>query len=212
MARTMFVNPSFINPRKRKSKKRKGSRSLGRFGMRGRVTMTTRNPRGRRRYRRNAGITPFIQNPAPLILANPRRRRRAHRNPLAMPDMKAAFDNALSYAGGTAVALAVTTVGTSKIDNAWVRRGAQLGISVVGGSMLGKKSAAMGGAFAGAMMYPLLQDLAADLLGIGVGAGVAAKEADLDALAADLEDVLDDMQDSDVLGDDGDEDDEEYAW
>lgn len=205
----MFVNPSFINPRKRKGKKRKGGgRRKGRkYGARRRFRASGSMMMA---VRRNAGIAPFIQNP--LILSNPKRRRRAQRNPLGAPNMKAAFDNALSYAGGTAVALAVTTVGTSKITNAWARRGTQLAASVVGGSMLGKKSAAMGGAFAGAMMYPLLQDLAADLLGIGVGAGVAAKEADLDALAADLEDVLDDMDDSDVLGDDGDDDDEEYAW
>jgi hypothetical protein len=203
----MFVNPSFINPSRKRRGKKRNKRKSRKYGARRRFRAS-----GSMMIRRNAGVAPFLQA-NPLILSNPRhKRRKRHSNPLAVPNYKTAVDNVMSYAGGTAVALAITTVGTSKITNAWARRGTQLAASVVGGSMLGKKSAAMGGAFAGAMLYPLLQDLAADLLGIGVGAGVSAKEADLDALAADLEDVLDDMHDSDVLGDDGDDSDEEYAW
>jgi len=194
MARTTFVNPGvFSNPRRRKAKKARRRGKARRYGM---------------VRRRNAGITPFIQNP--LILSNPRRRRARRSNPLTMPTLKGALDSAISYGGGTALALTVNTVATQKIESPWMRRGAQLAAAILGGSMLTRQSsAAMGGAFAGGMMYPLLQDIAADLLGIGVGAGVAAKEADLDALAADLEDVLDDMGDEDTseLSDD-----DEYAW
>ena len=144
----------------------------------------------------------------PLILSNPRKRSRARRrNPMGLPSVSSMLDSTLSHFGGAALALTVTTVGTSKITNVWARRGAQFAGAVVGGSLVGNQSAKMGGAFAGAMMYPLLQDLAADLLGIGVGAGVSAKEADLDALAADLEDVMDDMDEDGGMGDD-----EEYAW
>lgn len=206
MARTMFVNPAlFSNPRRKKGKKsRRKGKGKRRYQARRRFRAT-----GSIAIRRNAGITPFVQNP--LILSNPRRRRRQS-NPMNVSSLKGAANNALSYAGGAGLALAVTTVGTNKIGNHWLRRGVQLGASVIGGSMIGKKSATMGGAFAGAMMYPLLQDLASDLLGIGVGAGVAAttKEADLDALAADLEDVLDEMDDSEYPIED--DEDEEYAW
>ena len=193
MARTTFVNPGiFSNPRRRKA--RKSSRRRRSHGM---------------VRRRNAGISPFIQNP--LILSNPRRKRARRRNPMSLPSVKGMIDSTLSYGGGAVLALTVNTVATQKIANPWMRRGAQLAAAILGGSMLTKQTSnAMGGAFAGAMMYPLIQDVAADLLGIGVGAGVSAKEADLDALAADLEDVLDDMSDEDTseLSDD----DEEYAW
>ena len=198
--RTMFVNPGFFeNPKKgkKKGKKRYGKRRGGkrspryrRFRARGRIMM------------RNAGITPFMQQ-NPLILSNPRpRRRRA--NP-SLPNMKGALSNVVSGAGGAAIALAVNTVALNRIENPWLRRGLQAATAGVGGGLIGGKSAKLGAAMTGAMMYPLLQDLASDLLGIGVGAGVTAKEADIEALAADLEDVLDDM---DGLA----EDDEETPW
>lgn len=202
MARTMFVNPSFVNPRKRRGKKSRRRSGRGR-------RHHARRSHGIRRYRRrNAGIAPFMSNP--LILSNPRKRSRARRrNPMSLPSVSSMLDSTLSHFGGAALALTLTTIGTSKIGNVWARRGAQFAGAVVGGSLVGNQSAKMGGAFAGAMMYPLLQDLASDLLGVGVGAGVAAKEADLDALAADLEDVMDDMDDDDEgLSDD----DMEYAW
>lgn len=218
MARTTFVNPEmFDNPRGR----RRGKRSRKARGRR-----KHRRARGRRSYRgrrsqrfavsvrrRNAGITPFIQNP--LILSNPpRRRRHKRKNPLALPSLMKMGESLISWGGGTALALTVNTLGTSKISNTWGRRGAQAAAAAIGGSVVGSKSAAMGGAFAGAMLYPLLQDLAADLLGIGVAAGTAAAhEADIDALAADLEDVLDEMGDDDDDDDDdggyGDDDDDE---
>lgn len=209
MSRTVFVNPSFENPRRRrKGKKRRGRRSYGRR----RSHKRSRKPafRGSIVLRRNAGITPFVQNP--LILSNPRRRRRVRRsNPLAIPSLKSALDTLMAGGGGASVALAVNMMGTSRIDNPWLRRGAQAGAAVIGGGLLAGKSQNLGAAFTGAMMMPLMQDLAADLLGIGVAAGVTAKEADLDALAADLEDVLDDMSDEDSF-DLSDDDDEEEAW
>ena len=204
--RTQFVNPGFFeNPRKGRKRKGKSSKRRGRGRARGR--RYSRKPRYRRfsargRIRmRNAGIAPFMQNP--LILSNPRQRRRRS-NP-SLPSMKSSLSGLVSGMGGAAIALAVNAVAINRIDNAWFRRAAQAAVAGAGGAMIGSKSPKLGAAVTGAMMYPLLQDLAADLLGIGVGAGVTAKEADIEALAADLEDVLDDM---DGLA----EDDEEYAW
>lgn len=209
MSRTVFVNPSFENPRRR----RKGKKRRGKARSRGRARRSrARKPtyRGSIVIRRNAGIAPFVQNP--LILSNPRRRRRVRRsNPLALPSLKGALDALLAGGGGAGVALAVNMMGTSRIDHPWLRRGAQAGAAVIGGALLAGKSQNLGAAYTGAMMMPLVQDLAADLLGIGVAAGATAKEADLDALAADLEDVLDDMSDEDSF-DLSDDDDEEEAW
>ncbi len=214
MSRTVFVNPSFMNPSKKKAakkgagKKRKSRvkwKGAPRYSVRGKVSLA----------RRNAGIAPFLQNPYmqnPLILApNPMRKRRARRsNPsFGLPSVKEGINFGLSTLGGSTAALTANTVALSHIKHVWGRRGAQFAASVIGGGFIASKSPNMGGAFAGAMMYPLLQDLAADLLGVGFAAGAASKEADIDALAADLEDVLDDM-DGGELSDD--EDDEDYAW
>ncbi len=205
MSRTVFVNPSFENPRRKRRKK--GRKSRGRRSYKGRRRGRKAVYRGTMVLRRNAGITPFVQNP--LILSNPRRRRARRKNPLSMPSAKNIFENVLSTGGGAIAALTVNTVGLSRIDNKWLRRGSQLGTAAIGGALISQKSSAMGAAFAGAAFVPLLQDLAADLLGIGVAAGVSSKEADLDALAADLEDVLEEMgDDEDELGDD----DDMYAW
>lgn len=205
MSRTVFVNPSFINPgKKAKAKKRKKGRKSRyrgkpvRYKIKGRVGLV----------RRNAGIAPFLQQ-NPLILSNPRRRsRRRRRNPEL--DMKPTLKNigvlGLTSFGGAAVALTLNTTATSKIQNTWGRRATQFGASLAGGTLIALKSEKMGAAFAASMMMPLLQDLAADLLKINT-AVVTTKEADIDALAADLEDVLDGM-DGDELGDD----EEEYAW
>lgn len=204
MSRTVFVNPSFVNPRKRKAGKKKARKRAKkrwtRGYIRGRVALA---------HRQNAGIAPFLQQ-NPLILSNPRpRTRRRRRSNPSMPSGKDVLGFGLTTFGGAAAALTVNTVGTSKIDHAWIRRGSQFGAAMVGGMLIGMKSEKMGAAFAGSMMTPLLQDLAADLLSIGVAAGASSKEADIDSLAADLEDVLDGMDGSE-LGDDDDE--EEYAW
>ena len=202
MSRTVFVNPSFANPRRKRRKSRRGK---------SRRRARSRKPvfRGNIVLRRNAGVAPFMQG-NPLILSNPRRRRTRRKNPLELPSVKGKLETVMSSGGGAAVAIASNVLGTSRIQNDWARRAAQVAVAAVGGAMLSKKSAALGGAFAGAAMVAPIQDIAADVLGIGVaaGAGAAAKEADLDALAADLEDVLDEMDDE-GLSDDGDE---EYAW
>lgn len=203
MSRTVFVNPSFVNPGRRRKKGKKSRR-------RGRRRARKPAYRGTIVLRRNAGIAPFVQQ-NPLILSNPRRRRRRRSNPLELPSVKGLLESVLSSGGGAGLALAVNTLGTSRIAHDWLRRGTQVAVAAVGGAMLSKKSANLGAAFAGAAMMAPIQDIAADVLGIGVAAGVAAKEADLDALAADLEDVLDEMEDEDG-GDYGDDGDEEYAW
>jgi hypothetical protein len=208
MARTTFVNPTFVNPRKRR-KSRKGKR-------RGR-----RSSRRSQRYsvsvRRNAGITPFTQNP--LILSNPKRRRSRRRNPISMgfPSFTQLFHGALSSGGGAAMALAVNTVALNRIENKWGRRGAQFGAAALGGAFLTGVSPKLGAAFSAAQMYPLMVDLAVEFLGVeaekvgataAAAAGATAKEADLEALAADLEDVLDEMSNEADLSADEDE----YAW
>lgn len=207
MSRTVFVNPEmFENPRRkrgRRKKRRYGKRRSYKRRSRGRKGQSYK---GTVYLRRNAGIAPFVQS-NPLILSNPRRRRPRRRNPLALPSLSGTLNALLTGGGAAGIALAVNMLGTSHIANPWMRRGAQAGATVLGGSFLSGQSAALGAAFTGAMMMPLIQDLASDLLGIGVGAGsVAAKEADLDALAADLEDVLDDMSDEGIdLSDDDEE-------
>lgn len=204
MARTTFVNP-FMNPRRRSKRK---SKSRGRRRHKRSYSRAPRRRAHRRSRRRNAGITPFVQNP--LILSNPRRRRRHRRNPsLGIPSFSKALSSLLTGGGGAAAALTLNTVALNKIPNAWLRRAAQAGAAIVGGAVISTKSQAMGHSYAGAQMYPLVQDLAADLLGVGASAA-AATEADIDALAADLEDVLDEVDESD-FDDDGD-DDEEEAW
>lgn len=206
MARTMFVNPSFVNPRKRRSKKRKsrrGSRRRGRRSQRYSVSV-----------RRNAGITPFVQNP--LILSNPAKRRRRRRNPISMgmPSMAQLFHGALSSGGGAAMALALNTVALNRIESKWGRRGAQLAAASFGGAFLTGLSPKLAAAFSAAQMYPLMMDLSMEYLSLSPAqvaagaAGATAKEADLEALAADLEDVLDEMNDGEL----SDDSDEEYAW
>lgn len=202
MTRTMFVNPQmFSNPRRKRGKRKAGRKSHKRSHK--------RRSHKRRSHRRNAGIAPFIQNP--LILSNPRRRthRRRRSNPMAMPNVSTLLGNIMRTGAGAAMALTVQTVGVSKIENVWARRGVQLAVIALGGALIGSKSPVMGGAFAGAAMLPLAQDVAMNILGLGVGAGVAAvhKEADLEALAADLEDVMDSMEDDDDDADFADEDD-----
>lgn len=194
MPRTLFVNP-FTNPRRRKRKRKAAKRSHRRKAKGYRLLR-------KRVYTRNAGISPFVQNP--LILSNPRRRHR-RRNPSARAglSLNKLLNSLLTGAAGAGTALTVNTVALNKIANPWFRRGAQAGAAVVGGALIASKSPAMGGAYTGAQLYPLVQDLAADLLGIG-GAAVAATEADIDALAADLEDVMDEMDEGGFGEDDED--------
>lgn len=206
MSRTVFVNP-FENPRRGRRRRKKSRR--GSYRRRGKRRSRARKQtyRGTIVMRRNAGVAPFLQQ-NPLILSNPRRRRSRRRNPMDLPSIKTIVDSTVTGGGAAAIALAVNTLGTSRITHDWLRRGVQVLAASVGGALLSGKSPALGAAFTGAAMVAPVQDLAADVLGIGVAAGATvAKDADLDALAADLEDVLDEM-DEDDLGeyDDGDED------
>lgn len=193
--RTVFVNPSaFGRKRRRRSAKR-----------RRRNVQLAPNPRrrSRRRRRRNAGITPFVSNP--MIMANPRRRRR-RRNPLASLNFSNILGKSISYGGGAAIAVAANTLVINRVDNVWARNAARVLGAVLGGAILGGE---LGAATAGGMFYPVIQELSAHLLGTG-GAAASGTEADMDVLAADLEDIMDeldssDLQDDDETGDDGDE-------
>jgi hypothetical protein len=144
----------------------------------------------RRRRRRNAGITPFVAG-NPYILSNPpRRRRRRNPNGLARQfTVKRIMDNTLTYGGGAALGTAANLFALNAIEGDWIRNGARYAVAVFGGQMLGKD---MGAAFAGATLYPLLTELAA-MLNLPVGT-----EADLDVLAADLEDIYGDEEQEDV--------------
>ena len=186
--RTVFVNPKFTNPSRRKR---------GRKRSRRRNAMIA-NPRRRRSRgrRRNAGITPFVSNP--LILSpNPRRRRRA-RNPLASLNLKSVVTRGLTYGGGAAIAVGANTLLLNGVSNFWMRNGARFA-GAVGAALFLKGD--LGAATAGGMFYPLMQEMASKVLG---GTAASATEADLEGLAADLEDVMDDLDESD-LSDDNDE-------
>lgn len=192
--RTVFVNPSAFG---RKRRRRSGKR-------RRRNVSIAANPRRRyrrRARRRNAGITPFVSNP--MIMANPRRRRR--RNPLSSLNFSNILGKSLSYGGGAAIAVAANALVINRVENVWARNAARVLGAVLGGAMLGGE---LGAATAGGMFYPLMQELSAQLL--GQTAGASGTEADMDVLAADLEDIMDeldssDLQDDDETGDDGDD-------
>lgn len=194
--RTVFVNPSAFG-RRRKRRKHRTSRRRRRNVQLAPVS----NPRRRRRRsrRRNAGIAPFVSNP--LIMSNPPRRRRRRSNPLAGLNFNNLLQKTMTYGGGAAIAVAGNALVLNRVDNVWARNGARIGAAVVGGSML---KGEMGAAFAGAMYYPVIQELAAHILGKST---VTGTEADMDVLAADLEDIMDeldssDLQDDDEMGDD----------
>jgi len=172
--RTVFVNPS----RRRSRRSRKVSRRAA--------------PRKRRasRRRRNAGIAPFVSRSNPMILSNPRRRRR-NRNP-SMPSMKQALMTTLHYGAGSGIGAALNIFVLRHIENDWLRHGVRVLGALGGGMFLPDK---MGGAMAGATLYPSLAELA---IYAGIG-GVPSTEADLNELAADLQDALDDDDDSDTM-------------
>ena len=199
--RTVFVNPSYGRRRRRKRRASNPRRRYRRNVQLGPVS----NPRRRRRRsrRRNAGIAPFVANP--LIMSNPRRRRR-QRNPIAGLNFNTLMKDTISYGSGAVIAVGANALLLNRVDNVWLRNGFRLVGASVGGAML---KGQMGGAFAGAMFYPLIQELASHILGKSL---VTGTEADLDVLAADLEDIMDevdasDLQDDDEMGDDGLEDD-----
>ena len=188
--RTVFVNPSpsmmYVNPKKKKRRKPKAARR--------RTITVTRTKKGlRTRVRRNAGITPFIQA-NPMIMDNPRRRRRRRRNPglggLATLSVNSVMKNTVTFGGGAAVGAGVNILALRRIENKWMRNGARIAAAVVGAAMMPGQ---FGAAYAGSTLYPLMAELAlmTNLV------APAATEADLMEVAADLEDVLDDMDDDD---------------
>jgi hypothetical protein len=186
MSRTVFVNPSRKRGRRR-NRRRNFSAAMG----------PRANPRRRRRRsrRRNSGIAPFVQNP--LIMSNPRRRRR-HSNPLAGAlSVNNLLNKGLTYGGGAIIAVGANALVLNRVDNVWLRNGLRFGGGILGAALL---KGDLGAATAGAMFYPMFQELAAQLLGKEL---ITGNEADMDVLAADLEDVMDDLQRSDLS--DGDD-------
>lgn len=173
--RTVFVNPSKRRG-KRKSHKRRAARRNPRR------TTALAAPRRTRRRRRNAGITPFVSSANPQLMANPRRRmaRRRHSNPLASP--KKVLMNAALNIGGSAVGAGLNYFGISKITNVYARNGTRLAASIASAFVPGQ----MGGAMAGAFLMPAWVEFFEH-----IKAPVATPtSADLDALAADLEDLM----------------------
>jgi predicted membrane metal-binding protein len=181
--RTTFVNP-LVRRRKRKSNPKR------------------RRRRSYHRRRRNAGIVPFIQrNPRrrrhhyrrnPLILENPRRRRRRNAGGLGGAfNLKNVGAKLLAFGGGSAVGTAANIFAINKLDNVWLRNGVRLAAAVLAPNII---KGDMGIAIAGSVLYPLWQEVAMRFLAPAAAGGAdTATEADLDALQADLEDVLDEI-------------------
>lgn len=198
MPRTVFVNPSFMNPRrKRRKKSNPGSSMTVREAFA--LGKASKNPKRRKsrgkRRRRNAGIAPFVRNP--LIMSNPPRRRRRKRNPMDSLDLKTIVNKSLTFAGGAGIAVVTNAFVLNRVDNFWARNAARLGLGVVGAAYIPNRE--LGAAAAGAMFYPLIQELMAKVLG---QSAVTGTEADMDVLAADLEDIMDDLDESDLSDDD----------
>lgn len=197
MARTVFVNPSFMNPRRKRRKKSNPGQSLTvreAFALGKSARNPKRRKRGRKK-RRNAGIAPFVRNP--LIMSNPPRRRRRRRNPMDSLDIKTIVSKSLTFASGAGMAVAANAFILNRVDNFWARNVSRLGLGVVGAAFMPNRE--LGAASAGAMFYPLIQELLAKLLGQST---VTGTEADMDVLAADLEDIMDDLDESDLSEDD----------
>jgi len=180
--RTTFVNPLVRRRRKRKSNPKRRRRSY-------------------RRRRHNAGIVPFIQkNPRrrsrrysnPLILENPRRRRRRNAGGLTGAlNFKNVGAKLLAFGGGSAIGTAANIFAINKLDNPWLRNGVRLAVAVIAPNVI---KGDMGAAISGSILYPLWQEVAMRFLAPAAAGGAdAATEADLDALQADLEDVLDEI-------------------
>lgn len=196
--RTIFVNPSpsMMNPRRRRRRsnitlanpRRKKRRA------RSQIYRTVRAPAKfyvrKNRRRRNAGIAPFV-NSNPLIMDNPRRRRRRRsRNPDFSP--KSMLSNVLLYGGGSAMGAALNILGLRRIENDWLRNGARIAAAIAGGVLI---KGSMGAAMAGATLYPTFAELALMTNLISGGSNIQDTDADLNELAADLQDVLDEIED-----------------
>jgi len=182
--RTTFVNPLVRRRKRRKSNPKRRRRSY-------------------RRRRHNAGIVPFIQkNPRrrsrryanPLILENPRRRRRRNAGSMSLSsalNLRNVGAKLLAFGGGSAIGTAANIFAINKLDNVWLRNGVRLAVAVIAPNVI---KGDMGAAISGSILYPLWQEVAMRFLAPAAAGGAdAATEADLDALQADLEDVLDEI-------------------
>ena len=131
-------------------------------------------------------------------MSNPRRRRR-HSNPLTSAlTLKNLVNKGLTFGGAAVIAVGANALVLNRVDNFWLRNGSRFGGGIVAAAFL---KGDLGAATAGAMFFPMFQELAAKLLGKTL---VTGTEADMDVLAADLEDVMDDLG-ADLQGDDDDE-------
>lgn len=194
--RTVFVNPSasFQNPRRRKRrvkhrvKRRNVQLANPAKRKRKRRKSHYRSTRPGVYVRRNAGITPFVRNP--LIMDNPRRRRRKRKNPDF--SLKGMGNNLLSFGGGSLIGAGVNILAIRRIENDWFRNLARIAAAVVGAAFL---KGSFGGAMAGATLYPAWAELA--LMSNLVTSSPTATDADLNDLAADLQDIVDEIEDDD---------------
>jgi hypothetical protein len=187
--RTVFVNPARKRRRRRKaSNPRRHAR---------------RRSHGLAR-RRNAGITPFVQNP--LILDNPRRRRRARRN----PSIKHGVMDFLMIAGGALGGAGLNRLGLSQISNIYVRNAVRIGAAGALAFFGGKSP--LTAAAAGATLAPMLIDIELEL------SSTAAPTKNPRELAAELSALLeadlsdDDLEDDDLEDDDLEDDVSEMTW
>ena len=215
--RTIFVNPR-RRPKRRSAKRRSAKRENPRRARRT-VRRTYKrnarkasknmivNPRRRRstKARRRNPMVPFVRSLNPQILRNPGSLRRRRRNPGLNLSIKSILDKSLSYGGGSALGAGVNIIGLSKIENKWFRNGARLGVAVLGGSFL---KGDLGAAMAGATLYPMWQEIALMLSLISgptpfmpyphAEASAKSSGVSLDALSADLQDVLDEAAASEM--------------
>lgn len=179
--RTVFVNPLVRRRRKKSSNPRRRRRRN--------YAMAHRRVR-----RRNAGIASFIQK-NPLILENPRRRRRHHNPGLGgLFNFKSVGAKLLNYGGGSAIGTAANIFGINKVTNVWLRNGLRVVAAILAPNLV---KGDMGTAMAGSLLYPMWQEVALNFLAPASDTSstttTTATEAELDALSADLSDVLDEI-------------------
>jgi len=199
--RTVLVNPTRRKnrPSRKTSRRRKRNVAITR-------SSTVRNPKRKRRVtrrrrrnysaavsnpkrkrvkrsrRRNAGIAPFVAQSNPLILQNPpRRKRRRRQNPKI--NLQRVANDLLISAGGSAIAVGANILAVNKIENKWARNGVRVAASVFAPMFI---KGNLGAAFSGAMLYPMIEEMAREL-------NITPAEADLNSLAADLEEALNEV-------------------
>jgi hypothetical protein len=114
--------------------------------------------------------------------------------------LKNMVNKGLTFGGGALIAVGANTLAINHIDNFWARNGARFGGGVLAAAFL---KGDLGAATAGALFYPMFQEFASKLLSPAKAA--TGTEADMDVLAADLEDVMDNLDREDLS------DDEEFS-